>query len=821
VKMAWRNLRRSPAASAFTAVTMAVSIASIVGINGVTALARDALGQDTKAWLGGDVAVDTGESISEDQLAALDRMRGPGVDWTLGIMVLTSVSSSQSADPGYVGVKVIDPTRYPFYGMPALEPPQTFAQALTEGTVAVSENVLTRMHVHAGESIRIGGAPFRISAVFASDTDRFMGILGFGMRCVLSESGYDRTGIARGGNSVKYRVLLRLPSEVGIESAKSSLQSLFPEGNVIDYRDANLQAAANVESAISFLGAIAFLTLAFSAIGVAIAARHHVEHRMTAIAVMKAVGAQGSQTTVVLFVEIAYLLFAAVAAGLPMGLGLRLSMISLARKFVILNAHPSWHVAVILQSAGAGVLAMLPLLMRPTLAIRSVRPAIVLRRDAEETPLPRLGRSMPVAAFAIAATAFLAVVVRLIGSWIWASILMTALSLSFGIAMLLAAAGLGLMKRSASGKLRRVPSVRLGLASLNRPGNRSRSLVVALSVGVMLIVATFDSSRSVLKIGMTTLPYAHSSLFIAGFEESHRASFRTFLESVPGVESVDIKTQARLRLKALGGVPVERLAKSHGSFYIARCNPDDGVPARDPAEIRKLTIGDDLAARLGVRVGTRLEFSTRDEVIPAVVTGIRKLQPEERFWFTLSIDCRDLTADTVFHSAEIQARPGQIAKVQSAVGVGYPTLPVISAEDIHETILGVADDAAKLTRLVASYAMAAGFSVLIAVVAASRRTRLREIGILAALGGVRKTIVKICTVEFAAIGVLAGFIGGVLAFGFTSVVVSAIFRSPQAASGWYSIPAGILIGAPAAVVAGWLPTYRLLRRKPMEVLRDE
>ena len=784
---------------------MAASIASIAGINGVAAVARDALGQDSRAWLGADLVVNTGEPISEDQFAALDRMRSSGIDSTVTVLVLTAVSSNQIADPGYIGLKVIDPAVYPFYGN------RTFAEPLTAETVAVSQNVLTQMQVRVGDPIRVGGAPFRISAVFALDPDRFMGILGLGMRGILSEAGYARTGIARGGNAVKYRILLRLPPDSKLEAVKSSLQDLFPESIVADYRDANLQTAANVESATSFLGVITFLTLAFSSIGVAIAARHHFERQMTTMAVMKALGARFPQMAGVLCIEILCLLLAAVAIGVPLGLALRLSMISLVRKFVILNGSPALRIGVILGSACAGALAMLPVLIRPVLEIRSIRPGVVLRRDAENAPAPRSSRSLSAAALAVASLAFLAIVFRLVGSWLWAFILVAALSASVALAALLATACLALVKRVAHVKMPRSPLLRLGIASLSRPGNHSRGLIVALGVGVMLIVTTFDSSRSVLKIGMANLPYGRSSLFIAGFEESHLHPLRTFLETIPGIDSVDIKTQARIRLRAVDGVPIDQLTS--GSGYVAACNSD-------PSN-RRLTIGDDLATRLGVRLGSVLEFSTRDESITALVGEIRKLTPSEKYWFTLSIDCQGLRGSTLFHSAEIQAQPERIPGIRAALGSRYPALPLIASKDIQETILGIADDAARVTRLVAWYAMAAGFSILVAVVAASRTTRLREIGILAAAGGSPSAIFKIYTVEFAAIGVLAGLIGGLLAFGFSSVVISAIFHRPEVAIGWYSLPIGILIAAPATVVAGWLPAYRLLKRKPLEVLRDE
>lgn len=110
---------------------------------------------------------------------------------------------------------------------------------------------------------------------------------------------------------------------------------------------------------------------------------------------------------------------------------------------------------------------------------------------------------------------------------------------------------------------------------------------------------------------------------------------------------------------------------------------------------------------------------------------------------------------------------------------------MITPDDIANT-RAVSDDAMTLVRVAAWYAIGAGLSILIALVAASRATRLHEIGIFTALGARRKTLLKIYTVEFAALGIVSGIIAALL-----------------------------------TIAAGWLPAYGLLHQRPLEVLRRE
>ena len=111
--------------------------------------------------------------------------------------------------------------------------------------------------------------------------------------------------------------------------------------------------------------------------------------------------------------------------------------------------------------------------------------------------------------------------------------------------------------------------------------------------------------------------------------------------------------------------------------------------------------------------------------------------------------------------------------------------------------------------------------MLIAVVSASRGLRLREIAILQTLGARRRAMLQLYTVEFAAMGVIAGAIGSVLAYGFTAVMVSGILRGVQTPFEWKPPAIAMVAAAVLTIAAGWLPAYGLLRRKPLDILRGE
>jgi predicted lysophospholipase L1 biosynthesis ABC-type transport system permease subunit len=243
------------------------------------------------------------------------------------------------------------------------------------------------------------------------------------------------------------------------------------------------------------------------------------------------------------------------------------------------------------------------------------------------------------------------------------------------------------------------------------------------------------------------------------------------------------------------------------------------APAQ-PGPVRVI-VDENEARHIGARLGSRLEFASRDRFIEGNVAEIRRFKPSDRYWSLFQLDCSGLDPSALLRLAALRVGPDAENRVRNAIRDEYPSLAVITPEDVAETLSEISNDAMRLVRVVAWYAIGSGLCVLIAVVAASRAARLREIGIFSALGARRFTMIRIYTVEFATLGLVSALIAGALAWGFGSVALSVVFQSPQIMNDWHAIAASIGIAIPAVVFAGWLPTYPLLRRKPMEVLRRE
>ena len=91
---------------------------------------------------------------------------------------------------------------------------------------------------------------------------------------------------------------------------------------------------------------------------------------------------------------------------------------------------------------------------------------------------------------------------------------------------------------------------------------------------------------------------------------------------------------------------------------------------------------------------------------------------------------------------------------------------------------------------------------------------------LKTLGATRRRIAWVFSVEFLALGAVAGLMGSLLASGFAALVLKRLLEIDFHVDAFTHLLT-IAIAALAAALAGWAASFRILGRKPLEILREE
>ena len=184
-KIAWRESRASWGKFAFVILAVAAGVGALSGVRGFSGAFRNMLLRDARTLMAADLSVKTFHEPDANQMEALDRIVERGADRTRITETVSMVSSPSSPRPLMVSVKAVDPAVYPYYGEVELRGADSVRQALSGGGVAVTDDLLVRLGVDLGDSVRLGDTSFPIAAAILVEPDRMTGSFNVGPRLML------------------------------------------------------------------------------------------------------------------------------------------------------------------------------------------------------------------------------------------------------------------------------------------------------------------------------------------------------------------------------------------------------------------------------------------------------------------------------------------------------------------------------------------------------------------------------------------------------------------------------------------------------------
>ncbi|HWI64860.1 MAG TPA: FtsX-like permease family protein, partial [Symbiobacteriaceae bacterium] len=123
-------------------------------------------------------------------------------------------------------------------------------------------------------------------------------------------------------------------------------------------------------------------------------------------------------------------------------------------------------------------------------------------------------------------------------------------------------------------------------------------------------------------------------------------------------------------------------------------------------------------------------------------------------------------------------------------------------------------------RFVAAFTVLAGLLILASSIATTKYRRTREAVLYKTLGATRARVWRIFAVEYATLGLIAGFVSAFLAAGATWGVMKFVMEIEYVPD-FRSLAAGVAISLVLTVAVGVLSTLDVLAAKPLQVLRGE
>jgi putative ABC transport system permease protein len=858
-RIATRELHSSRGKFTFVILSVAIGVAALTGVRGFSSAFRATLLLRARSIMAADIAARTNTPPTLGQQSGIDELQAAGNDESPVTEMLSMASATTSLDPLLVSLKAVDPVKYPFYGEVVLTPAIPLTQALTDSSVAVGEDLLMRLHLHVGDSIKLGTERFRIAAVVEDEPDRLSGSFAAGPRILLSQKALRSTGLVAPGSRVTRRYLFKLPatkpgralSDAAVAALKTKLETLLPDAQITDYREANPALTKALDGATGLLSLMSLVALVLGAVGVAMAMRAHLQQRLDSIAIMKSLGAGSTQVMKIYLMQTLLLGLGGGVLGVVLGVGVQLAFPLFLAKLLHLTPSLRLDTHAIGLGLSAGLLTTLLFTLPPLLDIRNVRPILILRRNVEASDDPfttRMMRKFQGSIAQIVASFFilLGLVVlatrvsdsRQVG-WTFAIGLVVVLI----VLLAMSAVTLWLLRVFLRGTRLHLPStLRHGLANLYRPGNPSAALLAALGLGVMQIAAVYMVQRSIVNEMHIATTENLPNIFLIDMSTDEVTGVRALLAQQPTVKGTpEIVPVVSSRLLAINGVSMEKLKLQHMGRAAQSLNltwpptvdappPGDKVvkgkwwttqEAAGSATHPLVAIERDRASRLKVHPGDTITLAAQDDQFTATVAAVYEADSRHAFSRAEFILPQPVLAGLpVVWYGGVHCDPGATATLRRVLYEHFPTVTVIDVAATLEVIRQVLLQVTYVIQFLAAFSIFAGIVILASAIAGTRYRRIREVVVLKTLGATRPRIATIFSIEFAVLGLIAGAVGLVFANLLARTLLLHALHFDYKFQPWLNLGVWVAVGA-LTVVAGWLASHRVLGQKPLEVLREE
>jgi putative ABC transport system permease protein len=835
-RIAWRETRSSMTKFLFVVLAVAAGVGALSGVRGFSESFRATLTREARTVMAADLAARQFQVPTDVQIARLNALDEEHVEHTW-ITETVSMASGGST-PALAAIKVVDPQKYPFYGEIKLQPEMPLRDALTANTVAAGQDLLIRLNLHVGDQIHLGEREFKIAAAIVSEPDRMSASLNFGMRLMMSRPAFDSTGLEGIGSRGSQRYLFKLdPGAPPVEQVRREIRRALPEANIADFRQSHPIITDGLDQATTFLSLISLIALIVGAIGVAMAMHAHLQQKMDHVAIMKSMGATSGEIIRIYTLQTLMLGLTGGLAGVLVGRVVEQVFPLLITKYFSLGAVATgWHVDAAGQGILIGVLTTLLFTVPPLLAIRKIRPALILRRAMPEARQP-IGKRLAEMRSALIAGACILIGIGAIAGWLSGSARVGryfagGLSGSLVALSIVAWILLRSLRAFLRGSPMRVPAlIRQGVANLYRQGNQAQAILVALGLGVMFTLTVYLVQDSLVGQIVETAPPGAPNVFLVGVTQAQVDPLKDLIAHSQGVKAApEFVPRVAMRVIGIDGEAPPPRFRYSGSVMWEAQKPEfakliEGQwwdsNALQPGAAPVVSVQIEMAKRLQIKLGDWIEMQASGRNIQARVVAVHEWE-QKRFMPTSSFVFNPpaLAGLPVSFDGGVRIEKDKVPEFQRLAFEKFPTVTVVNIADALEIVQQVIDQIALVIRFLSGFAILAGAVILAASVAGTRFRRMREVVILKTIGATRRQVVRIFSVEFMTLGVVAGVMGALLATIFSDLLLKRLLNA-RFDFNWKIAVLAVILTALLANVSGWLASFRILGQKPLEVLREE
>ncbi len=746
------------------------------------------LSKESRTLLSADIEITGAVPLSNAQRAELSKTLPAGSRVQRSASFLTMAIAEPSRKSRLVEVQAVEDD-YPFYGEMKVSGGQDIRHLQSSEPILFAQpELLTQLGASVGKKLKLGAASFTIRGIVEKEPGLGASPFSLGPKVYIALKHLSQTGLSEAGSRISHASLIALENTAETDQTASSIRALWniPEEKgpyreswrteshlfVRTFRDKQLDLKRFFDRFEDYLRMAAFAVMIIAGVGVAVSVGGYAREQKRTAADLRCLGFTATSVVRIFLFQMAVIGLAASTAGAVAGGAAQNIMSAIFSRFVPLQVSFGLDWLTFIKSAGLGWSVSLFFALWSLLELHKAKPMTLFRDDE---PGRILGRKR----LAILGTVLF-----------WTALLVESRSLKMAVSVggTLFAGGLAIWllgafitKKLAQWKPRAGWGMRLALSNLGRKSFDSRRVMVSVAIPVLFlgVVSIYEQSMvDELRPGKDTSMRAN--LFLIDIQNDQAENLQKFMHD-SNAQGLHLSPMIKARYRGLNGQEIktaqpvtregeqsERMRhREQNLSYRAQLSEDEtiikGRWLSDTAET-ECSLEEWYARRLGAKVGDRVTFDVQGVNIDAKVTSIRKVRWSgfRPNFFVLVTPSALADAPKTWVGAVSGLSPDQKESLQSGLAGAFPNITILDVSRSTEKVMNILSTLTKTVRMIALFALLAGWGVLVGMALSTIQQRKRDAVLLRILGAKKSDLLITTGAEFGIISSIAVFAASVL-----------------------------------------------------------
>ncbi|WP_324312675.1 ABC transporter permease [Xanthomarina sp.] len=830
--MAWRDAKASRVRLLLFMASIILGIAAVVSIQLFSTNLKDNIKLQSKALMGADYIIDTKQVPTERAQAIIDSLQPNASE----VNFVSMVAFPKNGGTKLVKVRGLKGD-FPFYGTMDTQPASASSTYQVLGGALVDATLMLQFNAKPGDSIKVGELTLPILGALKAIPGSTAISTSVAPPIVIPYRFIEKTGLLQFGSRKEYQFFYKTTETTDLDLFEKELQPKLEIENadLNTHTSASKRLGQSYSNVVKFLNLAAFIALLLGCIGIASSVHIYIKEKLSAIAILKCLGASRLQSFLIFLIQIAGIGIVGGLIGSLIGIGIQELFPYILKDFLPFSVEISISAQPIFIGVFLGLFMSVLFALLPLLRTWYVSPLEVLRVDEHASQEPLKVRLLVFTAI----LAFL----FLFSFWLLDNILY---ALGFVVATLLTFAVLAGIALLCIKAIRRYFPKRWGftlrqsLLNLFRPNNQTVVLVVAIGLGTFLISTLYFTKDILLAKTEIEQSSENANIIILDVQSNQLKALEKQItaKDLPIISNIPLVT---MRIHRIKGELVNNLRQDstnqvrswilnhefRTTYRDSLINSEElhegtWTPQLQPNDPVIISISDNLAKDAKIGLGDAVVFNVQGVLMETTVGSIRKvdwgqLQPN----FTIVFPAGVLEQAPQFNVISTTVKDeASSADLQRDLVAQFPNVSILDLRQVYTIVEDILDKVSWIINFMAFFSIITGIIVLIGSVRTSKYQRIKESVLLRTLGAKNSQILQISAFEYLFLGLLGSLVGILLALLSSLSLALFVFKEPFVPS---AIP--FLVFLPGitilVLVIGLINIRTVLKSSPLEVLRRE